>query len=106
MEQVISDVEAREHFDDVMRRVVESNEAVIVERDGARQVVVLPVAEYERMRTGSYGPGSSDALERLAQLGDEIRARRGGQPLTEPDEIIHEMREERNAEIDQWLDMH
>ena len=49
MEQVISATEARIHFGELMRRVVEEQNPVIVERSGKPHVVVLPVAEYRRL---------------------------------------------------------
>ncbi len=46
----MSATEARVHFGELMRRVVEGQEPVIVERGGKPKVVVLSVAEYERLR--------------------------------------------------------
>jgi len=41
------------------------------------------------------------ALERAIQVGLKIKTRRGNQPLTPPEEIIRQTREERDAQL--WL---
>ncbi len=50
MGRVVSATEARAHFGELMCRVVEEREPVIVERAGKPQVVVLPMATYERQQ--------------------------------------------------------
>jgi len=98
MERTISATEARVHFGELLRRVVEEGQPIIVERGGKPQVVVLPLAEYKRLRA-STKEKQRDALEELLRLGAQIRARRGGQLLTPPEEIIREMREERDEQL-------
>jgi len=99
MKRVVSATEARIHFGELMRRVVESREPVIVERGGDPQVVVLSVAEYERLRAAQQRESWQEALERAVKVGAKIKARRGGQPLTPPEEIIRQVREERDAQL-------
>jgi prevent-host-death family protein len=102
MEEVITATRARVHFGELIRRVVERNQTVIVERDGVPQVVVLSVAEYERLRAAR--PASRrDALERIGRLGDRVLARRGGQPLRPAEDVLADMHEERGADYDRWL---
>ncbi len=100
MERRMTATEARIHFGEVMRRVVEQGEQVIVERDGRPQVVIVSVAEFERMKTGQQQEDWEEQLEQIIALGARIRARRGGQPLMpSPEEVIRQMREERGAQL-------
>lgn len=100
MGRVVSTTEARTHFEELMRQVVEDQEPVIVERGGKPQVVMLSVAEYERLKADVKREGWQEALERAIRLGARIRARRGGKPLTPPpEEIIRQMREERGEQL-------
>ncbi|GBC93400.1 hypothetical protein HRbin15_01891 [bacterium HR15] len=41
-----------------------------------------------------------EALQRALEVGERIRARRGGDPLPDPAEIIRQIREERSAQLD------
>ncbi len=82
-----------------MRRVVEDGEAVIVARDGKPQVVVLSTAEYERMKRLGPKDDWRQALADAAHLGAEIQARRGGNPLPPPADVLRELREERDEQL-------
>jgi prevent-host-death family protein len=97
MRRVVSATEARVHFGDLMRRVVEGREAVIVERAGKPEVVVLSVAEYERLLAGQRE--QPDWKARLREVHEQIRAELGGRTLPPAEEIIREMREERDAQL-------
>jgi prevent-host-death family protein len=66
METVIGATEARIHFGELMRQVIEKDQAVVVERDGKPQVVVMSVAAYERLRATAGRARWQDALERAA----------------------------------------
>ena len=53
---------------------------------------------------GSFGQNGTDwqaALERVVQLGARIKARRRGQPLTPPADVIRDARRQRDAELTQ-----
>ena len=70
MPRVMSATQARMHFGDVMRRVVENGEAVIVERAGKPQVAVISLADFERLRelhTAEPRPLNQAALHWLDQ---------------------------------------
>ncbi len=98
MGRVISATEARIRFGELIRKVVEDQEPVIVERGGKPYVVVISFEEYNKLRAGKLQPAWRDTLEEMVHLGAEIKARRGEQPLIPPpEEIIHELREERDA---------
>jgi prevent-host-death family protein len=103
MESVIGATEARVHFGELMRQVTEKEQVVVVERDGAPQVVVLSVAAYERLRAAAGREGWEDVLGRAAEVSARIAARRGGQPLPPADEMIREAREARHDQLDSAL---
>ena len=97
MGRVITATEARIHFGEVMREVVENQQPVIVERGGKPQIVLLSIDEYENLLAGQAQ--REDWRSLLAQAHERIRADLGGRPLPPPEEIIREMREERDAQI-------
>ncbi len=99
MERKMTATDARIRFGEVMRRVVEQGEQIIVERAGQPQVVILSVAAYEQMKVAQQQEGWREALARAIQIGTRIRARREGQPLTPPEEVIRQAREERDAQL-------
>jgi prevent-host-death family protein len=51
----MSATQVRMHFGDVMRRVVEDGETIVVERAGTPQVAVISLADYERLRESRAG---------------------------------------------------
>jgi prevent-host-death family protein len=93
MEQVISATEARVHFGEVMRRVVETDTPVIVERDGKAQVVVLSKKAYDTLCNGGQ---SKDWRRMLDDVHERVRTDLAGRPLPDPAEVIRQMREERD----------
>ena len=97
MGRVITATEARIHFGELMREVVENQQPVIVERGGKPQVVVLSIDEYETLLAGQAQ--REDWRSLLAQAHEHIRADLGGRQLPPPEEIIREMRKERDAQI-------
>jgi prevent-host-death family protein len=103
MERVISATKARVHFGELMRQVTEREQAVVVERDGRPQVVVLSVAAYERLRAAASKAGWEDALGRAAEVAARIAARRGEQALPPADEMLREAREARHDQLDSAL---
>jgi prevent-host-death family protein len=99
MSSMVSATQARIHFGELMRRVVEEQEPIIVERDGKPHIVLLSISEYERLQAGRQREGWDKALERAIQIGARIKARRGGQPITPPEEVIRQVREERDGQF-------
>jgi len=100
MKRVVSATEARIRFGELMRRVVENQEPVIVERGGKPYVVVISVEEYNKLRAAQSKKAWRETLEEVLHLGAEIKARRKGQSLTPPpEEVIRELREERDAQL-------
>jgi prevent-host-death family protein len=97
MGRVITATEARVHFGELMREVVENQQPVIVERGGKPQVVVLSINEYENLLAGQAQ--REDWRTLLAQAHERIRADLGDRKLPPPEDIIREMREERDAQL-------
>jgi prevent-host-death family protein len=97
MGRVITATEARIHFGELIRDVVEKQQAVIVERGGKPQVVVLSINEYENLLAGQAQREDWRIL--LAQAHERIRADLGDQQLPPPEDIIRKMREERDAQL-------
>lgn len=100
MEKTVSATEARINFGKMMRRVAEEQQAIIVERSGQPQIVLISIAEYERLKAASLPRDSWQ--DQLRQVREKIAAEREGRELPLADEIIHQMREERDAQL---LDM-
>jgi prevent-host-death family protein len=99
MKRVIGATEARIHFGELLRQVVDSREAVIVRRDGKPQVAVLAVEEYERLKARNPGSDWRQTMRTALDLADRIRAGRGGRSLATPAEVVREMREERDEQL-------
>jgi prevent-host-death family protein len=97
MERMVSATDARVHFGELMRWVVESQKPVIVERAGKPHVVMLSMGEYERLLTGRQA--QDDWRELTRQARDQIEADLGERELPAPEEIIRQMREERDAQL-------
>ena len=88
--------EARVRFGDLLKRVSEQRETILVERGGQPQVVVLPLDEYQRLldldRAQDWGELFLDTMAR-------VERDTAGKPPLAADELIHQMREERDAEL-------
>jgi prevent-host-death family protein len=97
MERRVNATEARIHFGELMRWVVESQEPVVIERQGRPHVVVLSVGTYERLLAGHQE--REDWRELVRQAREQIRAELGERPLPPPEEMIQQMREERDARL-------
>ncbi len=99
MTRVVSATQARIRFGELMRQVAETNEPITVERDGRPCVVVLSVEAYRRLKDAQARPPWQDVLSQVRDFRAHLQVRRGGKPLPPPEEIIREIREERNAEL-------
>lgn len=95
----ITATNARIHFGEVMRQVTEEGEPVVVERAGQPQVVIISVDAYEKMKAAQQQVRWQETLARAIQVGARIKARRDGQPLTPPEDIVSQVREERDAQL-------
>jgi prevent-host-death family protein len=97
MERVVSATEARVHFGQLMRWVVESQRPVIVERGGKPHVVLLSVDRYESLL--AEGQEQEDWRELVRQAREQIQAELGGRELPPPEEIVRQMREGRDEQL-------
>jgi len=93
----MSATDARIRFGELMRWVVENRKPVIVERGGKPHVVVLSVDEYERLAAGQEERSNWHDLVHRAR--EQIRAELGDRELMPPEELIRQMREERDAQL-------
>ncbi|NKQ36490.1 MAG: type II toxin-antitoxin system Phd/YefM family antitoxin [Chloroflexi bacterium] len=97
MNKVMSATEARVHFGELMQHVVENSAPVIVERAGKPQVVVMSVAEYERLSAASE-MSREDVFEDILTFARKIQADRQ-EPFPPPEEAIRQMRKERDEQL-------
>lgn len=97
MKRTVSATEARIHFGELMRQVVEGDEAVIVERGGKPQVVILSFDEYKR-RVGGQEL-QLDWKERVRRTRETVDKALGGREIPDIDDLINAGREERDAAI-------
>src|SRR5947209_13965938 len=97
MERVISATEARIHFGEVVRPVSSDGATVIVERGGKPQAVVLSLEEYERLKARE--PEQDDWWERVLRVREQIREELGDRQVPPIEDIIRDMREERDEQI-------
>jgi len=93
---MVSATEARVHFGDLLRRVNEGGEPVIVERGGRAMAVVLSMDAYERLV--QQGGATQDAvLERIRRFREGLARRLDGRALDDPADVIRAAREARDA---------
>ena len=97
MKRVVTATEARIRFGELLRRVAENRESVIVERGGKPQAVVLSVSEYERLVEGQQDRNEWKTL--VAEARDKIRVELGDRELTPPEDVIAKTREERDEQL-------
>jgi prevent-host-death family protein len=96
MERVVSATEARIRFGELMRQAVETQEAIIVERGGKPQVVVLSMEEYERLLRGER---RHEWRELVQGARAQIQADLGGRSLPGAEEILRQVREDRDEQL-------
>ncbi|MFP3911802.1 MAG: type II toxin-antitoxin system Phd/YefM family antitoxin [Desulfobacteraceae bacterium] len=94
---MVTATEARIRFGELLRRVAENRESVIVERGGKPQAVVLSVSEYERLVEGQQDRNEWKTL--VAAAREKIQAELGDRELTPPEDVIAKTREERDAQL-------
>jgi len=99
MPKVISATEARIRFGELMRLAVEKGEVVIVARGDKPYVAILPFSEYKRLREREKERGWEESLKRILAVGAAIKAARKGKLLPPPENVIVEMRKERDEHL-------
>jgi prevent-host-death family protein len=96
MGRVVSATKARIHLGELMRQAVESQEPIIIERSGKSHVVILSVANYERLLDGQQ---QESWRELVNEARAAIAADLGGRELPPPEEILQRTREARDAQL-------
>lgn len=97
MERTVSATEARIRFGELMQRVADSGETVIVERDGVPRIAILSIDSYKHLK-GEESPWEQWEAN-LRRLHERIRAELGNAVLPSSVEIIRQMREERDEHL-------
>jgi prevent-host-death family protein len=97
MERKISATDARIRFGELMRHVVEHQQPIVVERSGEPHVVVISIQAYERLLAAQEE--QEDWRELVAQAREQVRADLGDRELAPPEEILRQMREERDEQL-------
>lgn len=97
MERTISATEARIRFGELMQRVADGGETVIVERDGVPRIAILSIDSYKHLK-GEESPWEQ-WMTNLRHLHERIRTELGGAQLPSSVEIIRQMREERDEHL-------
>lgn len=107
MERQMSATQVRVNFGEVLRYVTEEQQPVIVERAGKPYAVVIGIEdyhgyqEYQRMQQDQQ-QHILDATLRQAQYARmQTRLELAGKTLPDIAETIQDMREERDAQLDQ-----
>ena len=80
-----------------MRDIVGRQEAVLLERGGKPHVVVISVDEYARLVAAQEE--QEDWRDLVTQAREQVRADLGDRELTPPEEVLREMREERDEQL-------
>jgi prevent-host-death family protein len=93
----MSATEARVHFGEVLRSVVEEETPIVVERGGKPQVVVLSMTAYERLKARQTP--QPDWWELARRSREQIRKDLAGRPLPSVEDAIREAREIRDQQL-------
>lgn len=101
MEFVITATEARVRFGEMMRRIAENQEAIIVERGGKPQIVMLSLSRYRQLLAAQQGRESWQ--EKLEQAHVKLATELAGKNVPDAAEMIRQMRKTRD---EQFMDLH
>jgi prevent-host-death family protein len=97
METTVTATDARIHFGEMIRRVIEEQDTIIVERGGEPKLVMLSIHEYTRLQNAAQ---HQDAwLERIQQVRAHISANIGDREIPASEDIIRQMRDERYGQL-------
>ena len=97
MRHVVSATEVRVHLGQLMRRVMETGEPTVVERYGEPAVVIISLDEHGWLLAArEQRVGWKELVDRARA---QIRSELGEREMMPPEELIRQMREERDAQI-------
>ncbi len=74
MDRVVTATEAKARLGELMRRAVDTGDAVIVESRGKPQVALVPYVEYEELQRLKQRARREAALAQLRELAREVQA--------------------------------
>ena len=94
-QEVINATEARVRFGELLMRVKDGDQAVIIEKSGRPAAVMMSVSLFEALRNKAQ-PSAADPIEEALILGRRVRNRRMKE-LTPSEEVLRESREERDV---------
>lgn len=97
MARIVTATEARIHFGEMMKDVIDLNETIVVSRSGQPAVVMMSLDRYEQLRAG--GESAESWLTPLLQFRRRLKEELGERRLENASEVIRQMREERDAEL-------
>jgi prevent-host-death family protein len=97
MERTVSATHARTNLGELMRWTVEHGAPVILERSGKPYVVLLSLEVYQQLLADQND--QPDWRELVQRARDQVRSELRDRPLPSPEEIIREMREERDVQL-------
>ena len=97
MDRVISTTQARIHFGELIQKVANEQSPIIVERGGKAQVVIISIDQYEQLKR--LQEQQPDWREIVKQARAQIAAELGDRKLIPVEEVIRDMREERDAQL-------
>ena len=93
---MVSATEARIRFGELMRQAVENHETIVVERGGKSHVVVMSVEEYKRLLKRQQQGGWKELVSGARA---QIQADLGGRTLPHTEEILDQVRKERDEQL-------
>ncbi len=111
MERQMSATQVRVNFGEVLRYVTEERQPVIVERAGKPQAAVIGIEDYQeyqayqKSKQDEYQFALETALRQAEHAREQTRIEMVGRVLPDIAETIQQMREERDAQLDQALGM-
>lgn len=74
MNRIVTATEAKARLGELMRRAVDTGDAVIVESRGKPQVALVPYAEYKELQKLKQRAKREEALAQLRELAREVQA--------------------------------
>ena len=95
MEKTFSATEARIRFGELMKEAQKG--PITVERDGKAVVVVLSKRDYDALLTHGRAAGWRELIDQAHEL---IRKGPVKQPVPNPEDVLRELREERDESYD------
>lgn len=87
--RTVTATEARVHFGEMLRRVKECGEAVIVERAGEPEAVLISMADFRELRRLRPAVEPRTVGERFLAMREEILAEMGDRTLGDVDDLIN-----------------